>query len=199
MMNKLIVVVGASGVGKTTLVRALAKTGQFETAFEEHSERPFQALFKQDKRYALANQLDYLLMRAEQERELRSGLKMGLMDGGLDLDYHGFTRLFHIRGLLTDPEFELCRRLYLHNRKLLPIPEFIIALSAPPEVVSERLASRSRINIASAEDTVMMNQFITGWLESLPQDQILYLDTTGEDENYREATKRILEMIHSRG
>src|SRR5512134_3252917 len=111
-MGKLIVIVGPSGVGKTTLVRALAQAYPFETAFEQHLERPFQSLFKQDKRYALANQMDYLLYRAEQERVLRAAPQTGLVDGGLDLDFHGFTRLFHARGLLTDAEFDLCQRLY---------------------------------------------------------------------------------------
>ena len=88
---KLIEVVGASGVGKTALVRALAKTGKFTTAYEEHTERPFQALFQNDLRYALANQIDYLLLRAEQETRLRNSPQIGLMDGGLDLDFHAFT------------------------------------------------------------------------------------------------------------
>ena len=106
-MSKLIAIIGASGVGKTALVRALARhhppalrssrrgnpvTG-FVTAYEEHAERPFQALFQNDPRYALANQMDYLLLRAEQERTLRVGPQPGLIDGGLDLDFHGFTRL----------------------------------------------------------------------------------------------------------
>ena len=110
-MANLITVVGPSGVGKTALVHALAKTGRFATAFEQHAERPFQALFKQDSRYGLANQFDYFLLRVEQEKILRAVPQIGLIDGGLDLDYHGFTRLFHRRGLLTDPEFDLCRRL----------------------------------------------------------------------------------------
>src|SRR5512141_670885 len=113
-MNKLISIVGASGVGKTALVSALSKTGEFITAYEQHAGRPFQALFKQDRRYALHNQVDYFLLRAEQERALRfsSTKKVGLMDGGLDLDYHGFSRLFHQRGLLTEDEYALCGRLY---------------------------------------------------------------------------------------
>ncbi len=105
-MEKLIEIVGASGVGKTTLVNALSHKAQFATAYEGHAERPFQALFagsasgkgRHDKRYGLANQMDYLLLRAEQERKLRASPLNGLMDGGLDLDYHGFTRLFHARG-----------------------------------------------------------------------------------------------------
>src|ERR687891_472427 len=127
-MAKLIAVVGASGVGKTALVRALAKAFPFQTAYEAHAMRPFQVLFKQDARYALANQVDYLLLRAEQERELRGSGQIGLIDGGLDLDFHGFTRLFHHRGLLTGAEFDLCRRLYHLLREVLPRPEFIVHL-----------------------------------------------------------------------
>ena len=96
-MGKLIVVVGSTGVGKTTLVRALCKQGLFVTGLEEHNEQPFQRILKTDARYALANQLDYLLLRAEQERHLRQSPQTGLMDGGLEMDFHGFTRLFHAR------------------------------------------------------------------------------------------------------
>jgi len=194
-MQKLVTVVGASGVGKTTLVRALATMGNFSTAYEDHTERPFQAFFKRDKQYALANQLDYLLLRAEQEKELRSASNIGLMDGGLDLDFHGFTRLFHRRGLLTDPEYDLCRRFYLHAREFLPAPEFVVALNAPLEVVARRLALRNRINIASAQDAGLMNRFIAEWLESLSSDRVLRVDVTGAEEDYQDVTKVILQFV----
>lgn len=196
-MNKLISVVGASGVGKTTFVNALAKTGLFATAFEQHAERPFQALFKQDKKYALANQMDYLLLRAEQEKQLRAADKTGLMDGGLDLDFHGFTRLFRQRGLLTDSEFDLCLRLYSLVRQALPPPELIVALYAPQTTIEGRLASRRRINIASAKDAELMDGFIREWLESVSQEKILRIDASSEGENYANATRRLLEWIES--
>jgi len=132
-VNRLISVVGPSGVGKTTLVRALAQTGNFATALEQHAERPFQALFKQDQRYGLANQIDYFLFRAEQEKELRAASKIGLIDGGLDLDFHCFTRLFRSRNLLSEPEHDLCRRLYDFIRADLPRPELIVRLVADEE------------------------------------------------------------------
>src|SRR5512147_2718429 len=116
-MSKLITIVGASGVGKTALVKAISKREGFITAYEQHSERPFQTLFKNDRRYALANQIDYFLLRAEQERTLRASPQIGIMDGGLDLDFHGFTRLFLSRGLLSEPEYDLCRRLYAFIRE----------------------------------------------------------------------------------
>ena len=76
-MNSIITVIGPSGIGKTSLVHALAKTGQFTTAYEQHETRPFQALAMQDTRYAFANQMDYLLLRADQEKELRGSSKIG--------------------------------------------------------------------------------------------------------------------------
>ena len=195
-MNRLITVVGTSGVGKTTLVHSLANTGKFVIAFEQHTERPFQALFKADVKYALANQLDYLLFRAEQEQALRnSASPIGLMDGGLDLDFHGFTRLFHTRGLLTDPEFDLCRRLYTLIRASLPRPELIVRLVTDAETVASRLSMRDRINIARAEDTAIFNSLVDEWLDSILSNQILTLDVTHESPDYKHSIALILKQL----
>jgi len=194
-MNKLIVIVGASGVGKTTLARALCAKRDFAIAYEQHSERPFQTLFKQDPKYALANQMDYLLHRAEQERGLRQSDKPALMDGGLDLDFHGFTRLFHARGWLTDEEFNLCRRFHQHTRALLPSPDLMIALTASAQTISERLASRNRINIASSEDADIFNSFTEEWLASIPPSQLLRLDVSNESPDYSQSALAILKRL----
>jgi len=198
-MTELIAIVGASGVGKTALVRALAKAYPFQTAYEEHAERPFQALFQQDTRYALANQIDYLLLRAEQEKRLRTSSpfcsQTGLIDGGLDLDFHGFTRLFHSRGLLTDPEFDLCRHIYDFLCETLPRPELIIRLYADESTVNSRLATRDRINIARAEDTALFNSFLDEWLATIPTDQVIELDVSNETLNYEQSVHTLLRVL----
>ncbi|HJS18405.1 MAG TPA: deoxynucleoside kinase [Anaerolineales bacterium] len=197
-MNRLVSIVGASGVGKTAFVEALSQTGKFSTAYEQHAERPFQNLFKLDARYALANQVDYFLLRADQEMTLRGSTvssQVGVMDGGLDLDFHGFTRLFHRRGLLSDPEFDLCRRLYAFIRETQPFPELIVRLCEDESTVAARLSARDRINIASAEDTSLFNAYLDQWLVSLPPGQILQLDVSHETLDYKQSVKTILDHL----
>lgn len=197
-MKKLIIIVGASGVGKTTLMQALLKKHKFAVAYETHTERPYQKLFKEDAKYALANQVDYLLTRAEQEVQLRQNDKMILMDGGLDLDFYGFTRLFHAHSWLSDLDLDLCRRFYTFTRTLLPPPDLIIWLKADAKIITQRLASRDRINIASSDDAMLLEKFINEWIESLDQEKVLKLDVSNEDINYQKSVSRIMEKINGK-
>jgi len=194
-MAKLITIIGPSGIGKTSLVQSLVKLGQFEIAYEQHLQRPFQSLAKHEPRYTFANQMDYLLLRAEQEKELRGSSKIGLMDGGLDLDFHGFTKLFLARNLVSQNEFDICQRFYRLMREFLPLPELVVRLKTDEEKIAARLSGRKRINIASAGDTNLFNSLLDEWLRSIPSKQILELDVTDETVEYLRSTRIILNKI----
>jgi hypothetical protein len=121
---------------------------------------------------------------------------IGLMDSGLDLDFHGFTRLFHHRGLLSKAEFVLCWRLYSFLRETLPRPELIVRLCADEQTVANRLSSRDRINIASSEDTALFNSFLDEWLATLPSEQVLELDVSDETLSFERTKGIVLQRLH---
>lgn len=196
-MGKIITVAGNSGVGKSTLVAALCHLRPFAVGLEQHAERPFQALMAADPtRYALANQVDYLLLRAEQERALRHVPADGLIDGGLDLDFHGFTHLFHHRGYLTTTEFDLCGRLYRNLRTLLGPPDLILYLTASPAVVQARYARRGRaLEIAQLDDLARMEQYVADWMRSVTDVPVLCIDAMADDYCAPHALAALLTQI----
>jgi deoxyadenosine/deoxycytidine kinase len=196
-MSKLIAVVGNTGAGKTTLVRALCQHNNFVGGLEQHAERPFQMLFKMDQRFAFANQIDYLLQRAIQEYELRQITSDSLVDGGLDLDFHGFTRLFHVRGFITDVEFTLCKDIYTFCRSVLPLPELIIHLIIDHDVITKRLANRERISIATPDDLDLLDVYLDEWLATLNPDRVFQIDVTTDDLNYSRTLPHLLDRIRS--
>ena len=185
-MGKLISIVGNSGSGKTTLTRLLCQSGGYKAYLEGHTERPFQALFSGDLiHFALANQIDYLLFRAEQEWEIRNGEETGIVDGGLDPDFFVFTHLFHIKGYLNEEEFGLCERLYNHMRKLLPPPDLIIHLKASLEILTQRKSGRDReLDISTIEDLAQMENLLEKWLSNQDHQPIYQINTSHEGPQF---------------
>ena len=196
-MGKLITVVGNSGVGKTTFVEKICEVIPMIKGLEKLAERPFQDLFSQDyRRYALANQIDFLIFRSKQELEIRKGDESGIQDGGLDEDFNVFSRLFLQRGYLNRSEFELCERLYTFLREILPPPDLIVWLQAPLSVIAERYKRRGRsLEITKIEDLKAMECFLEEWLSAVKLSSVICIDTSVEDRSYSKSIEKILDYL----
>jgi len=196
-MGQLISIIGNTGAGKTTLAHALCETGRFIPALEEHAERPFQALFAEDlRRFALPNQVDYMLLRAEQEAAIRDAGNAGIVDGGLEQDFFVYTRLFFRRGYLNGEEYKLCGRLYRGLRRLLPAPDLFIYLTAPQALLSERVTIRSRtLEIAQAADIPQIEELLHDWLEKERPTSLLTIDSAQDTEHFTQRLPGILSAI----
>lgn len=139
---RFIVVEGPIGVGKTTLAKRIAESYGSELLLEGAEENPFLERFYRDpQRVALQTQMFFLFQRARQIQELRQDdlfAPVRVADFMLEKD-----RLF-ARLTLDRDELYLYEQTYRYLTLDAPIPDLVIYLQAPVEVLLERIARRAR-------------------------------------------------------
>jgi len=135
-----IAVEGPIGVGKTTLAKKLAESFKAELLLEGASENPFLEKFYQDaKSGALPAQLYSLFQRTRQLQELRQGDMFApnhIADFLIDKD-----RLF-ARITLDPDELNLYEQVYANLTIDAPIPDLVIYLQAPADILLKRIRNR---------------------------------------------------------
>ena len=135
-----IAVEGPIGVGKTSLSRRLAESFNYELLLENSEENPFlDRFYKEPKQYALSTQLFFLLQRAQQLQELRQEdmfQPLRIADWLIDKD-----RLFAKENLDSD-EYALYVDVFKHLTVDAPIPNLVIYLQAPTEILIDRIQKR---------------------------------------------------------
>jgi len=137
-----VVVEGAIGVGKTTLATRLAQSFGAELILEQADDNPFIKRFYQDpKSTALPTQLHFLLQRAKQIQALRQSdlfASYRVADFFLEKD-----RLFASLNLDRE-ELALYEQVYDNLALNAPVPDLVIYLQAPVEVLLTRIKQRAR-------------------------------------------------------
>jgi len=135
-----IVIEGPIGVGKTTLATKLAASFDSELMLEGAAENPFMSKFYENPRSAaLPTQLFFLLQRARQMQEFKQGDMFNpvrVSDFLMEKD-----RLF-AELTLDDDELKLYEQVYEQLTFDVPVPDLVIYLQAPVEVLLERVNRR---------------------------------------------------------
>lgn len=138
--HRFVVVEGPIGVGKTSLARRLARSFGSELVLEQGDENPFlERFYRNPRAAAFQTQLYFLFQRARQMQELRQAdlfERVRVSDYLLDKD-----RLF-ARLTLDDEEFALYEHVYARLAIDAPVPDLIVYLQAPVDVLQERIARR---------------------------------------------------------
>jgi len=138
--HRFVVVEGPIGVGKTSLARRLAKSFGSELVLEQGDENPFlQRFYRNPRAAAFQTQLYFLFQRARQMQELRQAdlfERVRVSDYLLDKD-----RLF-ARLTLDDEEFALYEQVYERLAIDAPVPDLVVYLQAPVDVLVERISRR---------------------------------------------------------
>jgi len=140
----LIAVEGPIGVGKTSLAKRLAETFGGELLLEGAEENPFlERFYRHGKSAALQTQLFFLFQRARQMQALRQGdmfKPMRAADFIMKKD-----RLFAELTLDQD-ELDLYDQVYASLTIDVPIPDLVLYLQAPIEVLQSRIKKRGLLS-----------------------------------------------------
>jgi len=135
-----IVVEGPIGVGKTTLAKRLAATFHSELLLEGAADNPFlERYYRNPREAALPTQLYFLFQRARQMQGLRQGdifQPVRIADFLMQKD-----RLFASL-TLDDEELKLYEQVYNQMTFDAPVPDLVIYLQAPAEVLRARIRAR---------------------------------------------------------
>jgi len=138
--QRFIVLEGPIGVGKTSLAAKIAATLGAEQVFEQADQNPFLERFYRNPRAgALPAQLYFLFQRAQQLAALRQHdmfAPVRVADYLLDKD-----RLF-ARVTLDEEEFRLYDQVHQRLAIDAPVPDLVVYLQAPVDVLQERIARR---------------------------------------------------------
>ncbi len=200
-MGRLIVLLGNIASGKTTLAQQLQARLGWRGGLEQPAAHPFQADFiRQPRRFACHNQVDFLLTRAEEEARIRAAPQPGIQDGGLEMDFHVFTALFHRRGDLDAREWQLCQRLYAFVRSQLPLPDLVIWLDVNPQTARERFLRRARpVDAARADDIPLIHQLLTDRIAALQAQgrTVWRLDVNPPDPGLRRTLAALLPRLQA--
>lgn len=137
-----IAIEGPIGVGKTTLASHLAGSLGARMLAETPEANPFLGDFYDNPRaYALHAQLFFLLQRARQIDDLRQA---DLFETGCVADFMFDKDPLFARLTLDGEELALYHDIYARLAWQAPIPDCVIYLHAPVEVLMARVVQRAR-------------------------------------------------------
>lgn len=135
-----IVVEGPIGVGKTTLTRRLARSLGSEAMLELPAENPFlERFYGAPRQYALPTQIFFLFQRVRQLERLNQG---DMFRPAWISDFFLEKDLLFAELNLDDDELQLYRQVYTALSPNVPVPDLVVFLQAPVDVLIERIRRR---------------------------------------------------------
>jgi deoxyguanosine kinase len=138
--HRFVVVEGPIGVGKTSLARRLARSFGSELILEQADENPFlERFYRNPKSAALQTQLFFLFQRTRQLENIR---QHDLFDTVRVADYLIDKDKLFGRLTLDEEEFALYDQIYARLATDTPVPDLVIYLQAPVDILLERIARR---------------------------------------------------------
>ena len=181
MKPSYIAIEGVIGAGKTTLARKLAQALDAELLLEQPDDNPFLPRFYRDPEgAAFSTQLTFLLQRAGQVERLQ---QRDLFAGHCVSDFMFEKDRLFAELTLGGTDFALYRQVFERLAFELPVPDRIIYLTAPIEVLMARVEQRGRDyeRTLQADYLRRLADAYVRWLQRAPPVPRVEVDTAEYD------------------
>jgi deoxyadenosine/deoxycytidine kinase len=140
-----VLVAGNIGTGKTSLTDKLGKELGWATAYESVVDNPYLADFYKDmNKWSFHLNVFFLGHRAQQHLNLAEMKQSSIIDRSIYEDAEIFARASQVLGNISDRDFETYQTVFSMVVGNLPVPDLLIFLYAPVEVLLDRIHSRGR-------------------------------------------------------
>jgi deoxyadenosine/deoxycytidine kinase len=205
-MKRFIAVAGNVGVGKSTLTRQLSQYLCWEPFFEAVDDNPYLPDFYADMRtWSFHSQIYFLSRRLGHHRQIVERPGTVVQDRSVYEDAEIFARNLHLRGHMTDRDWQTYWSLYQTVITILPPPDLVIYLRAPVDVVMERIRQRGR-DYEQRIDPDYLGQLHTlyeAWVEEFTLGPVLTvpadnLDFAHRPDHLQLIAGKVLDKLHGK-
>ena len=167
MADKLVVVAGNIGVGKTSITERIGQKFGWNTSYEVVSTNPYLPNYYQDmKKWGFHLQVFFLGTRAEQYQEIVNQPGSAILDRSIYEDYYIFTQALRRLNNFNETDYLTYQTIYNVVVKSLPKPDLLVYLKAPVDVLIERIKMRGRDMESSIDPNylILLDQLYDEWL-----------------------------------
>jgi deoxyadenosine/deoxycytidine kinase len=184
MAKHLVLVAGNIGSGKTSLTERIGSRLGWRTAFESVSDNPYLPDFYQEmSKWSFHLQVFFLGHRAEQHLEMADDPRSAIIDRSIYEDAFIFARALHDMGNISERDFHTYQKIYQMIVRTLPPPALLVYLSAPVEILVDRIKKRGRsIESGISPDYLKrLELYYEEWLQSFDLCPVLTIKTDDLD------------------
>jgi len=190
-----IAIEGPIGVGKTSLAQRLSPLLGAHALLEQPEANPFLAEFYRDApRFAFQTQTCFLLQRLQQ---LQAPLDENLLQQRFVADFMLEKNMLFSQLTLPEAELLLYQQLHAQLRAQVRVPDLVLYLQAPVEVLQERIAQRAigMEEAISAEYLQRLSDGYSNFFYHYEEAPVLTINTEHMDPAHKDADLQTL-LLH---